>query len=68
MYSKISNTQITPNREINNFSLNLDESENIQDIKIIDKNNVMVVISNDDQKYLIIYNLRHNKIISKIGR
>ena len=68
LYSKISNTQVLSREEITNYSLNLNNSENIKDIKIIDENNLLVVISNDDQSYLIIYNLEQNKIISKIGR
>ena len=68
LYSKISNNQVSSNQEITSYSLNLNKSENIKDIKIIDKNNLLVVISNDDQLYLIIYNLKQNKIISKIGR
>ena len=62
LYSKISNNQILSNNEIINYSLNLKESENIKDIKIIDENNALVVISNDDQSYLIMYNLKENKI------
>jgi len=68
LYSKISNTQVLSNGEITSYSLNLSNSENIKDIKIIDENNLLVVISDDDQSYLIIYNLKQNKIISKIGR
>ena len=68
LYSKISNNQVSSNQEITSYSLNLNKSENIKDIKIIDENNLLVVISNDDQLYLIIYNLKQNKIISKIGR
>jgi len=68
LYSKISNTQVLSNEEITSYSLNLSNSENIKDIKIIDENNLLVVISDDDQSYLIIYNLKQNKIISKIGR
>ena len=68
MYSKISNTQDLSNKEITNYSLNLKNSENIKDIKIIDENNVLVVISDDDQLYLIMYNLKENKVLSKIGR
>ena len=68
LYSKISKTQVLSTNEINNYSLSLKNSENIKDIKIIDENNVLVVISDDDQSYLIMYNLKQNKIISKIGR
>ena len=68
LYAKISNTEVVSNKEITNYSLNLKNSENIKDIKIIDENNVLVAISDDDQSYLIIYNLKQNKIMSKIGR
>ena len=67
-YSKISNNQKISNNDILNFSLNLKSSENIKDIKIIDQNNVLIVISDNDQLYLIMYNLKNNKIVSKIGR
>jgi len=68
LYSKISNTQDLSNNEIKNYSLNLKNSENIKDLKIIDENNVLIVISDNDQSYLIMYNLKENKILSKIGR
>ena len=67
-YSKISNNQKISNNNVLNFSLNLKSSENIKDIKIIDQNNVLIVISDNDQLYLIMYNLKNNKIVSKIGR
>ena len=67
-YSKISNNQKISNNDVVNYSLNLKSSENIKDIKIIDQNNVLIVISDNDQLYLIMYNLKNNKIISKIGR
>ena len=68
LYAKISNTEVLSNKEITNYSLNLSNSENIKDIKIIDENNLLVVVSDDDQINLIIYNLDQKKIISKIGR
>ena len=67
-YSKITNNQKISNNDVLNFSLNLKNSENIKDIKIIDQNNVLIVISDNDQLYLIMYNLKNNKIVSKIGR
>ncbi len=68
LYSKISNTERLSEKEITNYSLNLSNSERITDIKIIDKSNFLIVVSNNDQIYLIIYNLDKKKIISKIGR
>jgi len=67
-YSKISNNQKISNNDVLNFSLNLKSSENIKDIKIIDQNNVLIVISDNDQIYLIMYNLKNNNIVSKIGK
>ena len=68
LYSKITNTQVLSSDEITNFSLNLKNSESIKDIKIIDENNILVVISDDDHSYLIMYNMKENKILSRIGR
>jgi hypothetical protein len=68
LYSKISNTEGAINDEKTNYSLNLADSENIKDIKIINENELLIVVSNNDQIYLIIYNLNEKKIISKIGR
>ena len=67
-YAKISNTQDLSNYQLQNYSLNLQNNEKIRDIKVINENNILIIISNDDQPYLIMYNLKENKIISKIGR
>ena len=68
LYSKISNTQDIYTKEAASFSLKLKDSEEIKDIKIIDENNVLLVISDNDHSYLIMYNLKENKILSRIGR
>ena len=68
LYSKISNTQDLSNNQILNYSLNLENNEKIEDIKIIDENHALIVISYDDQLSLIMYNLKENKILSRIGR
>ena len=68
LYSKITNTQDLYSDEITNFSLNLKNSESIKDIKIIDENNILLVISDNDHSYLIMYNMKENKILSRIGR
>ena len=67
-YSKISINQKLYDNDVLNFSLNLKNSENIKDIKIIDQNNVLIVISDNDQSYFIMYNLKNNKIVSRVGR
>ena len=43
-------------------------AESIKDIKIINENNLLFVISDNDQIYLIIYSLDKKQIISKIGK
>ena len=68
LYSKISNTEGLLNEEITYKSLNLSNLEKIKDIKIINENNLLIVVSNNDQIYLIVYNLDKQQIISKIGR
>ncbi|MDC6448165.1 hypothetical protein PQZ42_03685 [Alphaproteobacteria bacterium] len=68
LYSKISNTENLSNNEISTYSLNLRKSENIQDIEVIDENNILVITSDFDQTYIIIYNLNQNKVVSRIGR
>ncbi len=68
LYSKISNTEGLTSDEITSYSLNLSNTENIKDVKIINENNLLFVISDNDQIYLIIYNLSNKQIISKIGK
>ena len=68
MYSKISNSQSLSITKTSSYSLNLKESENIKDVRIINENNILLVISDDDRQYLIIYNLKEHKIVLKIGR
>ncbi len=68
LYSKISNTEGLISEEIISYSLNLSNTEIIKDVRIINENNLLFVISDDDQINLIIYNLDKKQIISKIGR
>ena len=68
LYSKISNTEGLTSEEITSYSLNLSNTESIKDIKIINGNNLLFVISDNDQIYLIIYNLDKKQVISKIGK
>jgi len=68
LYSKISNTEGLTSEEITSYSLNLSNTESIKDIKIINENNLLFAISDNDQIYLIIYNLDKKQVISKIGK
>ena len=56
LYSKISNTEGLTSEEITSYSLNLSNTEIIKDIKVLNENNLLFVISDNDQLYLIIYN------------
>ena len=68
LYSKISNTEGLTDNEITSYSLNLTNTEKIKDIKTIDENNLLFIISDNDQIYIIIYNLDKKQITSKIGK
>ena len=68
LYSKISNTEVVLNDQITNYSLNLSDSQSIKNIEIIDENNLLVIVSDNDQLSLIIYNIDKHMVISKIGR
>jgi hypothetical protein len=68
LYSKISNTESSTVEDITSYSLNLSNKESIKEIKILNENNLLFVISDDDQIYLIIYNLDKKQVISKIGK
>ncbi len=68
LYSNISNNEVFSSQQIANYSLDLGNSEKLKDIKIINENNLLIVVSNNDEIYLVIYNLNEKRIISKIGR
>jgi hypothetical protein len=68
LYSKKSNTQVLSNDKVSSYSLNLNKSEKIDDVRVIDENKLLIVVSDGDQSYLIIYNLKENKVVSIIGR
>ena len=68
LYSKISNPEGSLNNKTSNYSLKLANNERIIDVKIIDEHKILAVISNDNQLSFIVYNLKQNKIISRIGR
>ena len=68
LYAKISNTEGLISEEITSYSLNLSDTESIKDIKIINENNLLFVISDNEKIYLIIYNLDKKQVVSKIGK
>ena len=68
LYAKISNTEGLTSEEITSYSLNLSNTEIIKDVRIINENNILFLISDDDQIYLIIYSLDKKQVILKIGK
>ena len=62
MYSKIS---IMPEEKINDskrISLNLEESEEIIDMKVINENSLLIIIKNSGNLKGAIYNIKQHKI------
>ena len=51
-----------------NFSSNLEEDQKIKNIKILDKNRLLILIESDSTTKGAIYNIKKNKIIRFIGR
>ena len=50
------------------ISLDLKNYERILDIKPIDKNNILIIVGENEKKRIIIYNFNNNKIIRNIYR
>ena len=65
LYSNISNNEVFSSQQIANYSLDLGNSEKIKDIKIINENNLLIVVSNNNEIYLVIYNLNEKELYQK---
>ena len=50
------------------FNLNLENNEKIEDFKIINENNILIIINNGYEKKALIYSLKKNKITKSINR
>ena len=50
------------------FNLNLENNEKIEDFKIINENNILIIINNGYEKKALIYFLKKNKITKNINR
>ena len=50
------------------FNLNLENNEKIEDFKIINENNILIIINNGYEKKALIYSLKKNKITKNINR
>jgi len=68
MYLKIAGNQNNSQNNIENFSLNLANNEKIIDIKVLNNNQLLIVISNSVNTSGIVYDTKKNNIISTIKR
>ena len=68
MYLKISGNQNDSEYNIKDFSLHLKENEKIIDLKVLNKNQVLIVISDSINTFGIVYDTKKNNILSFIKR
>ena len=68
MYLKIAGNQNNSQHNIKDFSLGLDNNEKIIDIEVLNKNQLLIVISNSVNTSGIVYDTKENNIISTIKR
>ena len=66
MYSKISTSEIKVIDQSLNVSEKLKEGEKIQNIEVLDKNRLLIVIENDKNIKGAIYDIKNNKFILRI--
>ena len=68
MYLKISGNQNNSQHNIKDFSLGLAKNEKIIDIEVLNKDQLLIVISNSVNTSGIVYDTKKNNIISTIKR
>ena len=68
MYLKIAGNQNNSQHNIKDFSLGLANNEKIIDIEVLNKNQLLIIISNSVNTSGIIYDMKENNIISTIKR
>ena len=68
VYIKFSSNQNISDHKNQDYSLGLKDNEKIIDIEVINDNHLLIIISNNIDKFGIIYNIKDNKIKSKIKR
>ena len=66
MYLKISTSSEKFSNKTNVFSIELPENEKINNIEVIDKDKLLVIIESSDSIRGAIYDIKNNKIISYI--
>ena len=68
MYLKIAGNQNNSHHDIKDFSLGLANNEKIIDIEVLNKNQLLIIISNSINTSGIVYDTKENNIISTIKR
>ena len=68
MYLKIAGNQNNYQHKIKDFSLGLANNEKIIDIEVLNKNQLLIIISNSVNTSGIVYDTKENNIISTIKR
>ena len=68
MYLKITGNQNNSQHNIKEFSLGLANNEKIIDIEVLNKNQLLIIISNSVNTSGIVYDTKENNIISIIKR
>ena len=68
MYLKIAGNQNNSQHNIKDFSLGLANNEKIIDIEVLNKNQLLIIISNSVNTSGIVYDTKENNIISTIKR
>ena len=68
MYLKIAGNQNNSQHDIKDFSLDLANNEKIIDIEVLNKNQLLIIITNSVNTSGIVYDTKKNNIISTIKR
>ena len=68
MYIKFSSNQNISDYKNKDYSLELKNNEKIIDIEVINDSSLLIVISNNNDTFGIIYDIKNNNIISNIKR
>ena len=68
MYMKISTNKNVSDYKNKDYSLELKNNEKIIDIEVINDSSLLIVISNNNDTFGIIYDIKNNNIISNIKR
>ena len=68
MYSKISTNSKDVTLDQEKITLNLNDNEEIIDIKVIDENRLLITINSSDNLKGVIYSIKQNKILKIIEK